>query len=284
MHHHAPPPPKTTQIQDAEGQTPLHRACRNDHPLAVLALLLLGADPGVETCDGERPAQTTASKLARGFLRVRACVRAFVVGRISLSFCVVCVCVCMCGACVCGPFRTMGLATSRGCLGTDGDRGLLAVHTITLACWLAGSYIQMAEGACWPSGAASSAARQRAAWRVAQRARKEEGAEASSLAMGALYGRGYQSGVGGPGNGEKQDKRERGASPSTRSTGSSSILSVGSVDDEEEDDDEEEEEQMLLVGHGGQGMDEEELEQEDEAALLLGRRGRRGTGHYRIVV
>ncbi len=52
----------------------MHRACRNDQPLVVLALLLVGADPSVETVDGERPAQGTDSKIARGFLRVGTCV------------------------------------------------------------------------------------------------------------------------------------------------------------------------------------------------------------------
>lgn len=63
-------------LRDAEGQTPLHRACRNEHPLAVLALLMLGADPSAEAADGERPAQVAGgSRLARGFLRIaeRAC-------------------------------------------------------------------------------------------------------------------------------------------------------------------------------------------------------------------
>lgn len=45
------------------------------------------------------------------------------------------------------------------------------------------------------------------------------------MAMGAVYGRGYQSGYG----------RERGASPSTRSSTGSSSLSVGSVEEEEEE-------------------------------------------------
>lgn len=192
-------------LRDAEGQTPLHRACRNDHPLAVLALLMVGADPGAEAADGERPAQAAGgSRLARGFLRMaeRAC-----------------------GA----HRRRAGSAAWRGVGELNMDKG---------------------------------------------KGRLGEESESSSVALGVVYGRGYQ-------------RADRGASPSTRSTASSSAgLSVyegdevGGSDVEDEEEEEEGEEQMLLVGDGGE---------EDEEALLLGpsagrRRASSRRGQYRIVV
>lgn len=141
---------------------------------------------------------------------------------------------------------------------------------------------QMAERACWRQqqqqqqqwGAISPGG-----WRSGLAfAPAEE--EAPAVAMGAVYGRGYQSGrvVG------KEKEKERGASPSTRSTGST-------VDEDEEEavvgpsdvEEEEEGEERMLVGEEN---DAEESEGEEGTLLLLkpGRRRARSTGRYRIVV
>jgi|EP00624_Nannochloropsis_granulata_P000905 hypothetical protein len=60
----------TVDLRDAENNTPLHRACKANHPMAVMMLLMLGADPEARTEDEEVPAEVTDSSLARAFIRL----------------------------------------------------------------------------------------------------------------------------------------------------------------------------------------------------------------------
>ena len=195
-------------LRDAEGQTPLHRACRSEHPLAVLALLMLGADPSAEAADGERPAQVAGgSRLARGFLRM----------------------------------------AERAC---GGHR-----HRVGGAAWRGIGELKDIKGK----------------GRVGGEAGVDGSSSPSSVALGVVYGRGYQ-------------RADRGASPSTRSTGSSSAGRSVYDADVESDMEEEEVEKMVLVGPHEGGVGEE-----DEEALLLGPvagrwHGSSRRGQYRIVV
>ena len=60
----------TVDLRDAENNTPLHRACKANQPMAVMMLLMLGADSCARTEEGELPAEVTDSSLARAFLRL----------------------------------------------------------------------------------------------------------------------------------------------------------------------------------------------------------------------
>lgn len=60
----------TVDLRDAENNTPLHRACKANQPMAVVVLLMLGADSCARTEEGELPAEVTDSSLARAFLRL----------------------------------------------------------------------------------------------------------------------------------------------------------------------------------------------------------------------
>jgi len=60
----------TVDLRDAENNTPLHRACKANQPMAVMMLLLLGADSWARTEEGELPAEVTDNSLARAFLRL----------------------------------------------------------------------------------------------------------------------------------------------------------------------------------------------------------------------
>lgn len=55
-------------LLDANAHTPLHRACIENHPLTVLVLLLVGANPLLCTEEGQLPSQLTDSALAHFFL------------------------------------------------------------------------------------------------------------------------------------------------------------------------------------------------------------------------
>lgn len=55
-------------LLDVNLHTPLHRACIGNHPLTVLVLLLVGANPLLCTEEGHLPSQLTDSALAHFFL------------------------------------------------------------------------------------------------------------------------------------------------------------------------------------------------------------------------